>query len=309
MTLTVKNVTLLVAISAGLSACDALQITGGPLEIGAALSSNLLDRGGFERGFGNWRACSDPQLVSLKSNETRTESSAVLDAGGCLYQMVPAQVNDNMLVNCSASKTTTNWASMTFGYLDEDYQPLKTVEAEIPDTNFTNVNATLRAPQNTAYAEVLIYAQDGAEIDNCELTNLAQGQSSEALINSYFEEGLNGWQACSHGTVTAENNTVSINNSCISQQFTASEGLALELTCNGIKTGNEHAAVALGYLDENFQGIELTEAAFSTEEDESPTVALTAPPSTVYVEALIYTQGQVDLNTCSLQAQQSDPAL
>jgi len=108
----------------------------------------------------------------------------MLDAGGCLYQTQPAQANDNMAVSCSARKATANWASLTFGYLDADYQPLKSVEAPIPDANFTNVSATLRAPADTAFVEVMIYAED-----------------------SYFEEGMNGWQSCNHGTAMADSGT------------------------------------------------------------------------------------------------------
>ncbi len=300
MTLTIKNAALMFAVCTGLSACDALQITGGPLEIGAAQADNLLHHGGFERGFGNWRACSDPQLVKLESNDTNTESSAVLGAGGCLYQVVSAKANDNMVVNCSASKATNNWASITFGYLDANYQPLKTVEAAIPDTSVNNVSATLQAPVDTAYAEVLVYAEDGAEIDDCVLLN-TQGATSELLINNAFEEDLAGWQACSHGTVSAADAVATITDSCLSQKFTASEGLQLELSCDGYKTGSEHAAVALGFLDSSYQGIALSETPISTAADLMPTVTLTAPATTAFVEAMVYTQGQVDLNNCSLR--------
>lgn len=306
MTLTIKKAALIIAVSTGLIACNSAQITGGPLEIGAAQSNNLLDHGGFERGFGDWRACSDPQLVSLQTNETRTEGSAILEAGGCLYQTVPAQANDNMVVNCNASKANRDdWTSLTFGYLDANYQPLATVEEQIIGTATTNVTTSLRAPADTAYAEVLIYTESGAEVEDCELINTQRGVSSELLINSHFEEALTGWQACSQGTVTADNAVATVNNSCISQQFTASEGLELQLTCDSYKTGPEHAAVLLAYLDENFQGIELSETPISTVEGLFPSATLTAPAGTVYVEAMIYGLGQVDVNNCSLNSPQS----
>ena len=149
LTATIKKAALLVAIGTGLTACDATQIIGGPLDIGAAQADNLLSHGGFERGFGEWRACSDPSLISQKTNETDTVSSAILEAGGCLVQTIPAAANDNMVLNCSARKETANWASLTFGYLDVNSEPLKTVEAPIPDTGFTNVTASLRAPADT----------------------------------------------------------------------------------------------------------------------------------------------------------------
>ena len=209
-----------------------------------------------------------------------------------------------MIVNCSASKTTlANWASLSFGYLDADYQPLDTVEAEIPETRLSNVSATLQAPANTAFAEVLVYAENGAEIDHCELISIP-GTATAILANSDFEDDLQGWQTCSQGTVTAENAVATINNSCISQQFTASEGLALELTCDGHKADSDHAAVVLGYLDRNFQGIDLREASISTEEGLFPSVSLTAPASTVYVEAMVYALGEADINSCTLQQQQ-----
>ncbi len=303
MTLILKKAALIIAVSTGLIACNSAQITGGPLEIGAAQSNNLLDHGGFERGFGDWRACSDPQLVSLQTNDTRTEGSAILEARGCLYQTVPAQANDNMIVNCNATKSNRDdWTSLTFGYLDANYKPLDTVEEQIMGTAATNVTASLRAPADTAYAEVLIYTESGAVIEDCELINTQRGVSSELLINSHFEEELTAWQACSQGTVTADNAIATVTNSCISQKFTASEGLELQLTCDSYKTGTEHAAVVLGYLDDSFQGIELTEAPISTVEGLFPSVTLTAPADTVYVEAMVYGLGQVDINSCSLNS-------
>lgn len=301
MILTVKKAALIIAVSTGLCACDSLQITGGPLNVGAAQAGNLLDSGGFERGFGNWRACSDPQLVSLENNEERTEGAAIIEAGGCLYQTVSAQPNDTMTVTCNISKAThTNWASVTFGYLDADYQPLDTVEAEIPNTTISAVSATLRAPAHTAYAEVLVYAQDGAEIEDCELT-AQQGTTLEILVNNNFDEGLEGWTACAQGSATAASAMATVSNSCISQKFTASEGLELLFTCDGHKTGDEHAAVILGYLDADFQGIEVSETQISELEGLNPSVTLTAPSGTKYVEAMVYAEGQADLNSCSLK--------
>lgn len=309
MILTIKRAALIIAVSAGISACDSAQIIGGPLEIGAALSNNLLDHGGFERGFGAWRLCSAPDTVTLKSNDTKTASSAVFGAGGCLSQIVPAQANDHMVVNCSALKSGLNWASITFGYLDEDKQPLKTVEAEIPTNSFTNVSATLRAPSNTAFAQVIVYTEEGGEIDDCVLINTQQGLPEELLINSHFEENLTGWQACSHGTVTVENTTATIDNSCLTQKFTASEGLALQLTCDGVKTGTEHAAIGLGFIDRDNQGIALREAVLSTEAGQNPTVALTAPESTAFAQTIIYTEGLVDLSSCSMKEISAEQAI
>jgi len=297
----IKKSALLIAVSTGLAACDATQIIGGPLDIGAAQANNLLSNGGFERGFGEWRACSDPTLVTQQTNETDTVSSALLDPGGCLVQTQPAVVNDNMVLNCSARKDTNNWASVTFGYLDVNQEPLKTVETPIPDTSFSNVSASLRAPADTAFVQVLIYAEDGAEIENCELINTQEGQPFELLINSHFDEDLNGWQACSsNGSATTENGIATITNSCISQKFTAGEGRELELTCDGTKIDEEHAAIALGFLDADSQALEMVETPISIEEGLFPTVALTAPAGTHFAQVLVYTESEVNLNSCSL---------
>jgi len=301
LTTTIKKGALLVAVGTVLTACDATQIVGGPLNIGAAQSNNLLNHGGFERGFGEWQACSDPSLLSIETNDTDTESTAILGAGGCIYQTQPAVVNDNMVVNCSARKESTAWASLTFGYLDENFQPLKTVEAQIPDTSFTNVSASVRAPLNTSYVEVLIYAEDGAEIDDCELINTQQGQPNELLINSYFEEDLLGWQSCEKGSVTAEGGVATVIDSCITQKFTATPENQLQLTCDATKIGDRHAAVALGFLDSDTQAIEMTETPISTEEGLFPSVALSASEGTRFAQVMVYTEGEVNLNSCSLQ--------
>jgi len=306
LTATIKKSALLIAVSTALTACDSTQIIGGPLDIGAAQEDNLLSHGGFERGFGEWQACSDPALLSLQTNDTDTESSAILDPGGCLFQTQPATVNDNMVVNCSARKETADWASLTFGYLDANHQPLKSVEAEIPDTAFTNVSASLRAPAGTAFVEVLIYSENGAEVDDCQLINTQANQPFELLFNSHFEEELNGWQSCSRGSTTTANGVATITDSCISQKFTSAEGRALELTCDGTKIGEKHAAVALGFLDSASQALDMIETPISTEEGLFPTVALTAPAGTSFAQAMVYTVGEVNLNSCSLQFQSAE---
>jgi len=158
----------------------------------------------------------------------------------------------------------------------------------------------LRAPANTAFVEVLVYAEDGAEIDNCELINTQAGKPLELLLNGHFEDDLNIWQPCSQGTVTAANGTATISNSCITQDFTAPEGIELELTCDGTKTGESHSAIALGFLDADSQVIAVTETPISDQQGLFPTVALTSPAGTRFAQVLIYTEGEVILNDCSL---------
>ena len=300
LTATIKKGALLLAVSTVLTACDSAQIIGGPLEIGAAQDSNLLSHGGFERGFGDWQSCSDPSLVSIETNDTDTVSSALLEGGGCIFQTQAAAVNDNMIVNCSVRNESNAWAALTFGYLDENFQPLKTVEERIFGQDFSNVSASLRAPANTSFVEVLVYAEDGAEIDNCELINTEAGQPLELLVNSHFEEGLIAWEPCNRGSVTAENGVANLSNSCITQSFTATEGVELELTCDGIKTGDNHSAIALGFLDADSQALAMTETPISDQEGLFPTVALTSPAGTRFAQVLIYTEGEVNLNNCSL---------
>jgi len=298
LTATIKKSALLIIIGTGLSACDATQIVGGPLNIGAAQTDNLLSNGGFDGGFGEWKACSDPSLVDIQTKDT--VSSAILDPGACLVQTQRATVNDNMVLNCTARKESTEWASVTFGYLDSNFEPLKSVEASIPDTVFTDVSASLRAPANTAYVEVLIYTVDGAEVDGCELINTQEGQPFELLVNSHFEEELTGWQSCSHGTTAAADGVATITNSCISQKFTAAAGTELQLTCDATKIGDKHAAVALGFLDSESQAVDMVETPISTEDGLFPTVAITAPAGTSFAQAMVYTVGEVNLNSCSL---------
>lgn len=290
---------LLIAIGSSLAACDALTITDDPLAVGAANTGNLLDQGGFDGSFGAWRACSDPSTVTLQSD--REDGSAELAPSGCIYQTVPAQVNDNLMISCSARKPGTEWASISFGYLDANYQSLKTVEAPITGNNFTDVSADLRAPINTAYAEVVLYAEGGAVVDDCELTNLQAGLPEELLLNGYFEEGIDGWQTCANGSATTDNSTAIIAGSCISQKFTAYEGVQLSVTCDGVKTDANHAAVALGYLDVDSQAIGMSETPLTTQANNFPTVTLTAPANTYYAQVMIYAEGEANLNSCTLK--------
>jgi len=294
----IKKSALLIALGSGIAACDSLQITGGPIAIGAAQAGNLLGNGGFDGGFGDWRACSDPAAVTLDSNEINTEGTARLSAGGCLYQTVPAQANDQMVVSCNASKSGNAWTSLSFGYLDADYQPLGSVETPVTSNLLTEVSASLRAPTNTAFAEVLVYTEEGAVLDDCELINLSEGLPEEFLVNSFFEEGLNGWQSCENGTT--------ISGSCISQKFTAYEDVQLSVTCDGVKLDEDHAAVALGYLDMDEQALEMLETPISTEANTFPTVTLTAPASTYFAQVMIYAGGEANLNSCSMKMIESN---
>jgi len=307
LTATIKRATLLAAIATGISACDSLKITGEPLNLGAAQDGvqNLLNHGDFDGGFGDWRACSDPSFVTLSTDDANTISTAQLDANGCIYQAVPAKANDNMMFTCSARKSTNKWASISFGYLDENYQPLKTVEEQIPGNNFSDVTASLRAPANTAFAEVLIYTEDGAAVDNCELINTEAGAPAELISNPLFEEGLDGWQTCSRGSVSVANDSATLNSSCISQKFTAHEGLELSATCNANGDGNTHSALALGYLDENFQSLAMDEIPLDNNNGYT-SINLVAPPATRYAQVMVYTEGTANVTGCSMNIPSND---
>ena len=308
MTLTAKinKGLIVIAASTTLAACDGLVITGGSsgnaLNIGAAQSLNLLDQGGFEGDFGAWRACSDPTAVTLNTAADGSQNGALLSAGGCIFQSVPASVNDNMVVTCSASKSNNEWASVTFGFLDENFQPLTKVETPIPTgSNPTNLTAKLNAPIDTAFAEVVLFAEDEAVIENCQLVNTSQGAPTELLLNPYFEEELNAWQICSGGTVNVEDDVANLMDGCIRQQFTAVEGNELTLSCDGYRTQESSwAAVALGFLDSNLIPVEVNEAAIPPEQGTFPSVTLTAPATTAFAEVIVFSQGEAHLNSCSL---------
>lgn len=305
----IKKGALLIALSSGIAACDSLQITGGPIAIGAAQAGNLLTSGGFDGGFGAWRACSDPAAVTLDSNDINTEGKAELSAGGCLFQTVPAKANDEMVVSCNALRTDNAWTSLSFGYLDADYQPLGSVETPVTSSLLTEVSASMRAPTNTAFAEVLIYTENGAVVDDCELINLSEGLPQEFLVNGFFEEGLNSWQSCEHGSTAAENNTATITQSCIRQKFTAYEGVQLSVTCDGVKLDEDYAALALGFLDADNQPLEVRETPLSTEANTFPTVTLTGPADTNFAQVMIYTVGEVSLDSCSMNIIESNDDL
>ena len=308
MTLTAKfnKGLIVIAASTTLAACDSLVIigdsTGSSLDIGAAQSLNLLDQGAFDGDFGDWQACSDPTAVKLNTASDGTQSGALLSAGGCIFQSVPASANDNMVVTCSARKSTNDWASVTFGFLDENFQPLNKVETPIPTgSNLTNLTAALNAPIDTAFAEVILFAEDGAIIDNCQLVNASEGAPTELLLNPYFEEELNGWHNCSGGIATVDDDTATLLDGCIRQQFTAVEGNELTLSCDGYRTGDsDWAAVALGFLDADLIPVEVSETGIPAEQGTFPTVTLTAPATTGFAEVIVYSQGEAHLNNCSL---------
>ena len=293
------------AVGLSLAACDSLQI-GDPIAFGAAQTGNLLDQGDFDGGFGNWRACSDPAAITLDANDDNTMGTALLSAGGCIYQTVPAQANDEMVVSCNVSKTGNSWTSVSFGYLDRNYQPLNSVEAPVSSSILSEVSTSLRAPSDAYFAEVLVFTEEGAVVDDCELINISAGLPEEFLVNSRFEQELNGWQSCDTGTATVDNDTVTITEGCITQKFTAYEGVSLTVTCDGVKAGDEHAAVALGYLDIDNQPIETVEAPLSTEAGTFPSVTLTGPATAFFAQVMIYATGEASVNSCSMQMVEAD---
>ena len=80
----------------------------------------------------------------------------------------------------------------------------------------------------------------------------------------------------------------------------------LQLTCDGVKAGEEHAAVALGYLDIADQPIATVEAPLSTEAGTNPSVTLTGPATAFYAQAMIYATGEASVDSCSMQMVEPD---
>jgi len=286
-----------------LSACDAVQLIEAP-QTAAAVEANLLTQGTFDDSFGNWVSCGDPTLIDRVENELTGTAIAKLQPNGCMYQMVSARENDQMLVSCQARKTdgqVNSWTSMTFGYLDENFEPLKTVEKRIANSNFDRVSATLRAPVNASFAEVLFYTESGAEIDDCEIVNTRAGTPTEILQNPYFEEGTDGWAQCNGGSVDVTNNVATVTGTCIQQKFNASAGLSLTMSCDAIKLDNvSYATLALGFLDANNQPLTVEEVPLTVFSTVTPSVSAIAPAGTSFAQVMVYSQNSAEVKSCSL---------
>jgi len=286
-----------------LSACDAVQLVNPP-QMGAAIEGNLLTQGSFDDSFGTWTSCGDPALINRIENEQQGTAVAQLQPNACMYQMVSAQENDNMQVSCEARKTdgqVNSWTSMTFGYLDENFDPLKTVEKQIASGNFDRVSAALRAPVDARYAEVLIYTESGAEIDDCEIVNTQAGLPAEILQNPYFEEGIEGWAQCSGGTVDVDNNVATVTGTCIQQKFNATAGLNLTMSCDAVKLDNiGYAAIAVGFLDSNDQPLGTEEVPLTVFSTVAPSISATAPAGASFAQVIVYSQNSTEVKSCSL---------
>lgn len=128
------------------------------------------------------------------------------------------------------------------------------------------------------------------------------------LVNADFENGTENWEVCrsaanisSTGDAVSGTGALSVAGSdCAYQLASAVRDDNYELTCSGKTTGEFWSSMALGYLDENYQPLEMQEVNFDSQDYSAKSIALRAPTGSRYVEALLYSESQGYFDNCSL---------
>lgn len=174
----IKNPLLCVVLGGtlGIAGCDSATVTelaavDSSLPIGAALASTLLEQGDFESGIDAWESCDAATLPRVTADTPYGSAAAKLEKQACIYQSAAAEVGQTHRFICKTNRAGVGWAAVMLGYLDTDFNPLRTIEIEIDSLDWSDTVVDLSAPANTAYVEVLGYTTGDAELtlDNCTL--------------------------------------------------------------------------------------------------------------------------------------------
>lgn len=311
---------ILTAFSLGLIACDSADITNSSSELVAAAalqqpSRNLLDNGSFESQIGSdWRICSSISNFSNDAAPSNGNRALSISGGTCLSQTAPAEPGAAYTLRCDASTTNSGFSSITVGFIDDNSDPLETHENAITSTDYTTISRTITAPAQAISADVLIFSEGEATIDNCSLIRLPHPE----LVNGDFSDDLTGWRVCQDTTgqvaFTSDplgdaNQQLSVSNGgCVNQTIDISEVVAsrsdffsINLSCDTETDNNGYASISLGYRDASFEPIGIdVENVLSGTTNGVFASNLPVPFDTKFAEVTIFSNAVTTVDNCSL---------
>ena len=308
--------TLVISVGLSLAACDSAVITGpapSELAIGAAQQApTLLQNADFEAGSNAWQSCSPNGSAEIISDDASDGTQAMnINNGACLSQNVQVDTGATYQLNCQAKSAGDAWSSATMAFLDQNLQPLDRIEKAITSENYSTLVTTMTAPPFTSFAEILIYSEGSATIDDCTLREITVELPPIALANGEFNNGLENWQQCqSTGSAEVNNGNLELSGgTCVYQNIDVSEAVALSpdnqpmtlnLLCDAVaKTGDNHASFIVAFLDENNNPVANTESTITTATTSSA-VRLNAPASASNAEIMIYSNADLTVGKCEI---------
>lgn len=131
------------------------------------------------------------------------------------------------------------------------------------------------------------------------------------LVNGGFDNvtPLAGWANCGDSSNTSVGTTAHqganalavTNGGCIYQEVAAEIAQEYTLTCQASRVGNQWSIIEFGFLDGNYETLASEARQISSGANfNAYQLTATAPENTVYALALVYSEDQVLLDTCSL---------
>lgn len=325
---------LLTGITLGLSACDSGTLVQGADEPVAAaaleqgteepvaaaivqLPVNLPDNGGFESLIkrDNWSSCSSSGAFSIDATPGNGDSVLSVANGACLSQSIPAIAGATYTLSCEGRLVNSGGnSSITFGFVDASSAPVEVQEKRITTSEYAPITSTITAPVSAVSAEVLIFSDGEASVDNCRLTRLADGE----LLNGDFSMDLSGWQICddtdgrvevTDSIVEPGNRELSVSNGgCVYQYVDMSEILRdgpqifnTFLSCDMQTDDSGFASITLAYRDANFQQVHrIVEDIVTGSTDGVFTSDLTSTVDARFAEVQVFSTSATTVDNCSL---------
>lgn len=278
---------------------------------------NLFTNGGFETGLDSWGFCGPINQVNhVSSNQFAGRNAVNVFDEGCIFQEVPASVNDDLTLSCQISQSTNGFASLSLNYLDENFNTLDVHTAQIDqNSDYQDYRLQAIAPNGTAHVSALLYSEANTLIDACELVATADAQpplasaSPELLSNGDFENNLNNWTACAASNLAtlsqdtdSGNGALAITNEgCMFQEFDTTPGENYTMQCRAkSENTNDFTSLTFSMLNSNFEPIAQEELSVDTLNFASYTANLTAPANTQVGSVVMYSEDVGVFDNCSV---------
>ena len=148
---------------------EGVPIPAPPVPPAPPTGDNLLTNGGFESGRAGWQDCS-AQGLSVDSDAASGTSALSVTSGGCIYQEVEVAAALDLTLSCQAKNAGSGFTSLTFSYLDSNFQALQDESLVVNTASYQNYSTNLVSPPNARYAVATLYSDAVAHFDVCSLS-------------------------------------------------------------------------------------------------------------------------------------------
>jgi len=289
-------------------------------------ADNFLANGGFESGKAGWFDCGANTDTNSLSTGSHTGTKAMaINNGGCLYQEVPASAGSYLQLSCQANRRGNQWSIMELSYLDTNYSSLDSDVVQIrTGVNYTEHAASGFAPEQTAYALVVLYSEDTTNFDTCVLqaatnpvvnpepptTPVPPTSTENLLTNGGFESDLGNWNTCASNTLVsvsgdaaAGSKSLAVSNGgCLYQEFPIQAGQAYKLECDAKRSGQQYTSMTLAMLNSDYASLAKEELPVRTTAFTPYTSTVIAPANSRYGTVVMYSEDTSLFDACEVVA-------